>query len=78
MSKKKVAIAPQSALPAPSADKWVDERTMPKESKQKLKRLTVDIPDDLHLIIKRSCVDRRVSMMDEIREMLEAKYRGEA
>lgn len=38
------------------------------------KRLTLDIPESLHARIKSQCALRHTKMVDEIREMLEAKF----
>jgi len=56
--------------PTPAADAWVESRGKP----VKLKRLTIDIPADLHRRLKADCAGRDIAMADVIREMLERQY----
>lgn len=42
--------------------------------KQDVKRLTVDLPTDLHTRIKVGCVERGVTMNGLIRELLEREF----
>lgn len=76
MSTKKVAIGakPTAAKtkPAPSPDAWVESRQPEAES---TKRLTLDIPAGLHARIKAACAMRGTKMVDEIRGMLEERFR---
>lgn len=44
---------------------------------QKMKRLTIDVSEDLHRRIKVGCASRGVRMADEIRGLLEQEF-GEA
>ncbi len=73
MAAKKVAFGtvptPRPAT-APSAEEWVEHRNT-----ETMKRLTVDIPASLHSRIKVSCAQRGVKMADEIRELLETRFR---
>ena len=39
-----------------------------------MKRLTIDIPEDLHRALKVGCAARGVKMADEVRRMIEAEY----
>ena len=39
-----------------------------------LKRLTIDIPEELHARIKSQCALRRTKMADEIRALLETHF----
>ena len=41
-----------------------------------MKRLTIDVPVDLHSAIKVSCAKRGVKMADAIREILKDKFGG--
>lgn len=43
-----------------------------------LKRLTIDIPQELHTRIKSQCALRRTKMTDEIRKLLEDSFAGDA
>ena len=63
----------------PRADAWVAqgrEKTIVTE--QKVKRLTLDLPEDLHRAIKRRAVEEGVTMVEMLRKLLEERYsRGE-
>lgn len=53
-----------------SVDKWVEERKEP--AKQvKARRLTVDIPIELHRRLKLSCVEQDRLMSEMVQELLE-------
>lgn len=41
-----------------------------------IKRLTIDIPESLHRAIKVQTAQRGTKIIDEVRELLEEKYRG--
>jgi hypothetical protein len=59
----------------PRADQWVaqgKERTVTTE--QKMKRLTLDLPEGLHRAIKRRAVDEGVTIVDMLRKLLEEHY----
>lgn len=78
MTTKKVAIGarPTAAKPAPEqADQWVENRT-PIEAAESvpMKRLTIDVPADLHRAIKSQCALRGTKIADEVRELLLQKY----
>lgn len=73
MAAKKVAFGTTpTARPAaaPSAEEWVEHRNV-----ETMKRLTIDIPASLHSRIKVSCAQRGVKMADEIRDLLETRFR---
>jgi predicted DNA binding CopG/RHH family protein len=67
-----------------SVDEWVDTRSAPGEiadspepsaaPKEKVKRLTLDIPEALHRAIKGKAASEGVAMVDMLRELLEEKY----
>ena len=73
MSTKKVAFgvkpAPREQPPA-TADEWVERR-----ASEGTKRLTLDIPASLHARIKSACALRGVKMVDEIRALLEERFK---
>ena len=74
MSAKKVAFSTQPvAKPAPTPDQWVESRTASPEE-EKIKRLTLDLPESLHRRIKMECAKRGKKMADEIRRLLEAEF----
>lgn len=56
-----------------SADAWVGSRKA--SEKPSMKRLTIDIPEDLHRRIKMQCAARGTKIADEVRELLEAHYK---
>ena len=57
-----------------NVDSWVDERVTPKEP-TKTKRLTIDVPVNLHSRIKSECALKGVKMVDEINRMLEREFK---
>lgn len=86
---KKITMTtkPQGAL----ADDWVAGTTDAKPTDRSavqtanskaeavaLKRLTIDIPEELHTRIKSQCALRRTKMTDEIRKLLEDNFAGDA
>ncbi len=59
----------------PRVDQWVaegGERGTVVE--QKIKRLTLDLPESLHRAIKRRAVEEGVTMVDMLRKLLEEQY----
>jgi hypothetical protein len=67
---KKVTVA--QPRPVPTADDWVTQKTEPVEAPPVLvKRITVDVSEDLHTRIKVGCAAARVKMADAVREVLE-------
>ncbi|MBD2341659.1 hypothetical protein H6G64_32475 [Calothrix sp. FACHB-156] len=58
---------------------WVSDREslvsqQPQEKPEKMKRLTLDIPESLHKAIKRQAVDAGVTMADLLRDLLDQHY----
>jgi hypothetical protein len=78
MTGKKVAFGkkPTNKKPAiPNADAWVENREISETGeKEKIKRLTIDIPESLHREIKAQCAMRGAKIADEVRELLIQKY----
>jgi len=77
MAGKKVLIGGRPSTtkpdPAEAADGWVSTRqTEPAEDK--MKRLTIDVPESLHRAIKAQCAMRGSKIADEVRELLLQKY----
>ena len=75
MTGKKVAFGgkPQAA---PTPDDWVKNRANPEPVPEvKMKRLTLDVSEELHRRIKSACASRGVKMADEIRALLEDHFR---
>ncbi|KFD17749.1 hypothetical protein GSMA_00009 [Serratia marcescens subsp. marcescens ATCC 13880] len=46
----------------------------PLQPVEKMKRLTIDIPESLHKAIKSACALRGTKIADEVRELLYDKY----
>lgn len=69
---KKVSFGgkPQGSNPHPSPDAWVNDR----RAAERMKRLTIDVSENLHMRIKSQCAMRGVNMADELRELLEAHF----
>ncbi|BEM31303.1 plasmid partition protein ParG [Serratia ureilytica] len=77
MSGKKVTFGAKPTKSAPSADAWVESRVTeeaPPQPVEKMKRLTIDIPESLHKTIKSACALRGTKIADEVRELLYNKY----
>jgi len=53
-------------------ERWVAERTLPKAG-EKMKRLTIDLPESLHKRLKYRAIEEDKTMVDLIRELLQAK-----
>ncbi|MEU3475892.1 hypothetical protein [Rhodococcus sp. NPDC006774] len=82
---------PQHRDLPPEADNWVgggdrmagealdssakNSSSTPEPPAEPLKRLTLDIPASLHREIKKQTADRGTKMVEEIRDLLEQKYR---
>lgn len=75
MSTKKVSIGdkPTRQDQTASVDQWVETRSDASEA-EPMKRLTVDIPADLHRQIKAACAMRGTKITDEVREILSDNY----
>ncbi len=73
----------------PDIENWVDNREVPQPEveaaiamseveptpkESKLKRLTLDIPDELHRKIKGKAVAEGVTMVEMLRKLLETNY----
>lgn len=77
MSSKKVSIggkpSAKKSAEDTAVDVWVGSRSQ-EAHKEPMKRLTIDIPADLHTKLKADCAMRGRKMADEIRELLMDKY----
>lgn len=74
---KKVRIGSRPTINK-AADAWVESRVgegAETEKTVKMKRLTIDIPEPLHRAIKSQCALRGTKIADEVREILQQKYR---
>jgi hypothetical protein len=73
MSAKKITFSstPQARPePAPTPDQWVDQRT----ADARPKRMTFDVPEDLHRRVKVGCALRGVTIRDVVLELLEREF----
>ncbi|WP_159718720.1 plasmid partition protein ParG [Geminicoccus flavidas] len=73
---KKIAFGPRPSVSLPpSADSWVASRGGEPASavveKPAMKRLTIDLPADVHARLKAQCAMRGTKMVDEIRRAVE-------
>jgi predicted DNA binding CopG/RHH family protein len=66
-----------------SADAWVGQGVEPHLSAAtaaaampavKMKRFTIDVPQDLHARVKVACAQRGLNMADELRRILEREF----
>jgi hypothetical protein len=73
MKKIHISSKPSNVPGRYSPDEWVSDRHLT----ESLKRLTVDVPLELHKRIKSQCAIRNVKMADEIRELLEKHFSQE-
>ncbi|PIT68991.1 plasmid partition protein ParG [Bartonella tribocorum] len=73
MNKKiKIGTKPTNKSIPLTADAWVENN---KENiSGGMKRLTIDIPETLHRLIKVSCASRGTKIADEVRELLSKRY----
>lgn len=78
MTGKKVTFGSKpQASSAASPDDWVTSRTVSESDpvpEIKMKRLTLDVSEELHRKIKSACANRGTKMADEIRALLETHF----
>ncbi|WP_273789457.1 hypothetical protein [Bartonella sp. ML70XJBT] len=73
MNKKiKIGTKPTNKSIPLTADAWVG--ISKGNANGGMKRLTIDIPETLHRLMKVSCASRGTKMADEVRELLAKKY----
>lgn len=65
---------PGQRSPTVSADDWVAGRTVAPASAGPIKRLTIDIPESLHLRVKSQCALKGEKMADVVRGLLEKEF----
>jgi predicted DNA binding CopG/RHH family protein len=72
MTAKSVKFGTQPiARSAVTPEQWVESRVAEEE---KMKRLTIDLPESLHRRVKIGCAERGEKMADVIRELLEKEF----
>ncbi|MBX4335211.1 hypothetical protein [Bartonella raoultii] len=69
---KKIKIGKKPTSKSVPVDAWVESRKGPMD--EAMKRLTIDVPESLHRLIKVSCASRGTKIADEVRELLLQKY----
>ena len=65
---KKLSIPPK-----PDAEGWVHQQKK-KASSEKMKRLTLDIPERLHRAIKMKAAEEGVTIAQQLRNLFEKQY----
>lgn len=73
MSAKSIAFKQPVNLTRP-AESWVEGKAKPSIGSGPTKRLTVDVPADLHKRIKVDCAATGRQISDVVRELLDQKY----
>ena len=80
-TKKKVNFAQKPEGKVSNIEQWVSDRTpLEPEAAQpveKMKRLTLDIPESLHQAIKLKAVERGETMADMLRDLLTEHFRSQ-
>ena len=78
---KRVPLKAKSQAAPVSTDQWVNGQPESSSSQKPdaapivMKRLTIDIPEELHTRVKMQCAGRGRKMADEIRTLLEDNFR---
>ena len=73
---KKTVVFKRSSQSAPG-DAWVGAGSdvgTPATPSSPMKRLTIDIPLELHRRVKRECADRGIKMADIVRDLLAKEF----
>ena len=72
MATKKVSFGakPKSSPSAPDVDTWVQQQTVSDNSSEPMKRLTIDIPGDMHKRLKITAASQNKGMADLVREWI--------
>lgn len=73
MKKVQIGIRPSNKADPVAADAWVESRSNG-DKPERMKRLTIDVPESLHRQIKTACAQRGTKIADEVRELLLQKY----
>ena len=72
MKKTLIAPKPSQSPGSPDADAWVN--TGQPATRERTKRLTLDVRESLHRRIKVTCAAKGEDMADELRRILEEKF----
>jgi len=73
-SSPEIAELGRTGSPSMTHTQAVDSSEPPPAPKEKIKRLTLDIPETLHRTIKGKAAMEGKAMVDMLRELLEEKY----
>jgi hypothetical protein len=65
---------PLSSTP-PSAQEWVSQGKERAPRGERLKRLTLDIPEDLHKDLKRLALEEDTTMLDLVQALIEERVK---
>lgn len=77
MSGKKINFGRRpSSQSSAQVDEWVENHGQEEEQTVKMKRLTVDIPESLHRVIKADCAIQGLKIADVVRGMLVQRFGG--
>ena len=71
---KKIAMNVRPQVASAQADKWVNRQTSPVLGPTK--RLTVDIPENLHARFKAFCAMHKTKMGEEINSFIKKRIAG--
>ena len=76
MSTKTIAFKQPTNMPLPAAEAWVGtpEAVKTVQPDVPTKRLTVDVPEDLHRRIKVDCARNGVQISDVVRDLLAKEF----
>ena len=76
MSTKKVIFGRRPAKKEKESEDWIYRSKIPREkaAQDKIKRLTLDIPEKLHKKIKMQAVQESKTMAEQLRKVLEDYY----
>jgi hypothetical protein len=63
---------PKSSQPAPNADDWVQQQASVDDNQvtEPMRRLTIDVPEELHRRLKITAASRNMAMADLVREWI--------
>ena len=80
MSAKNIAFNKPAGKASSQTDNWVQSRkSKPRQAKGEIKRLTLELPAELHMRIKVACAQKGQKMVDALLPLLEEQFpKGEA
>lgn len=72
---KKIALKPKVAPKEQTQESWVSAGRETKKEPEKLRRLTLDLEEDLHRAIKRQAVEEGTTMVALLRDLLSKHFK---